>query len=279
MQSEQASRTAVLAAVHRAAHQLLERGSVLCDPLALAILGEDGERLVRESVERPDSRRMRLFIAARTRFAEDALGKAVEGGVAQLVILGAGLDTYAYRGLHGNRLRIFEVDHPATQAWKRERLSGAGIAIPAAVSFVGVDFEREELPRKLVSAGFQPDESAFFSWLGVVPYLASEAVWSTLAFIGSSAGGAHVVFDYGDPPETLAAEARATHEQSAQRVAGLGEPWVSFFEPGELHRRLAALGFCEIEDLPAMALVARYLSIAPTASPRRGAHLLRARTG
>lgn len=278
MQSGHASRTALSAAAHRAAHQLLEHGAIFSDPLALSILGEEGERLAREAAERPDSRRMRLFIAARTRFAEDALAVAVERGVRQLVILGAGLDTYAYRGSHRGRLRTFEVDHPATQAWKRERLKDAGIAVPAGLSFVAVDFERDELPEKLAAAGFEAGEPSFFLWLGVVPYLAREAVWSTLAFIAAARGGAQVIFDYGDPPETLAPETRAAYERFAERVAGLGEPWVSFFEPAELHERLRAVGFCEIEDLSAAEVVAEYLSGAPTASSRRGAHVLRATT-
>lgn len=172
MQSQHASHTALSAAVHRAAHQLLEHGSIFDDPLALPILGEEGARLVRESAEQPDSRRMRLFIAARTRFAEEALRTATERGVRQLVILGAGLDTYACRGSRRDGLRMFEVDHPATQSRKRERLRVAAIAIPAALSFVAVDFERDALAQRLAAAGFDAGEAAFFTWLGVVPYSA-----------------------------------------------------------------------------------------------------------
>src|SRR5579863_1380748 len=135
MQSEKPSRTAWAAAAHRAAHQLLERGRIFADPLALRILGEDAPSIARWAQEHPWGRRMRIFIAARTRFAEDALAAAVERGVRQLVILGAGLDTYAYRGAMGDRIRIFEVDHPATQAWKRRRLDEAEIALPAALTF------------------------------------------------------------------------------------------------------------------------------------------------
>jgi methyltransferase (TIGR00027 family) len=116
------SRTAWGAARHRAAHQLLEGGRVFSDPLAIRILGEDPEEVVREAAE-PSRRAMRSFIAARTRFAEDALARAVQGGVEQLVILGAGLDTFAYRSPFRERLRVFEVDYPATQEWKRQRLA------------------------------------------------------------------------------------------------------------------------------------------------------------
>jgi methyltransferase (TIGR00027 family) len=278
MQSERASRTALSAAAHRAAHQLLERGAIFSDPLAVAILGEGGERLAREAAQRPDSRRMRLFIAARTRFAEESLGIAVERGVGQLVVLGAGLDTYAYRGSCRDRLRIFEVDHPASQAWKRERLGAAGIAIPTGLSFVAVDFERDALAEKLTAAGFERGEAAFFMWLGVVPHLAREAIRSTLGFIAACPGGAHVVFDYGDPPDTLAPPARSAHEQLANRVAEMGEPLVSSFDPAELHGRLGAFGFREIEDRLGTEIVGRYLSLQRTASSTRGAHVLRAAT-
>lgn len=116
-------------------------------------------------------------------------------------------------------------------------------------------------------------------WLGVVPYLPREAIWSTLTFIGGLPGGAQVVFDYGDPPETLAPETRSAHEQFAHRVAELGEPWVSFFEPAELHGHLGALGFREIEDRLGTEIVGRYLSYQRTASSRTGAHVLCAATG
>jgi methyltransferase (TIGR00027 family) len=128
----QPSRTALAAATHRAAHQLLEGGRVFYDPLALRILAEDPETVRRRADENPYRRRMRLFIAVRTRFAEEALASAVERGVRQVVVLGAGLDTYAYRNPFGDRLRIFEVDHPATQAWKRYRLASASIPLPAS---------------------------------------------------------------------------------------------------------------------------------------------------
>src|SRR5580698_3090474 len=144
MQSGQPSRTAFAAAVHRAVHQVLENGAIFADPLALRIVApdsEDAEALVRDAEQHPQRCAMRIFIAARTRFAEDALVAAVAGGAAQLVVLGAGLDTYAYRGAMLDRLRIFEVDHPATQAWKRQRLAETAIPMPPALTFAPVDFE------------------------------------------------------------------------------------------------------------------------------------------
>jgi methyltransferase (TIGR00027 family) len=278
MEAGMPSRTALSAAAHRAAHQVLEAGRIFADPLAVAILGEDGEALVRDAQGRPERARMRMFIAMRTRCAEDALAKAVARGVRQLVVLGAGLDTYAYRGSLREQLRIFEVDHPATQAWKRARLAAAGIALPATLTFAPVDFEREGLAAGLAAAGFDAAEPAFFTWLGVVPYLTEDAVWSTLGIVAAGAGGAEVVFDYGDPPETRTAEARAEHDERAQRVAALGEAWVSYFEPGALHAKLAALGFGEIEDLGPPQLVARYTGRSAAGVPERGGHVLRARS-
>ena len=171
MQPGQPSRTALGAATHRALHQVLEGGRVFADPLAARILGKDLEAAIREAEGDPLRRALRLFIAVRTRFAEDALMAAMARGVRQLVVLGAGLDTFAYRAGQVEGLRIFEVDHPATQAWKRQRLSEAGIEVPPALTFAPVDFERETLGEGLAAAGFDPSRPAFFTWLGVVPYL------------------------------------------------------------------------------------------------------------
>ena len=140
----------------------------------------------------------------------------------QLVVLGAGLDTYAYRSTLRDRLRIFEVDHPATQAWKRQRLDDAAIPIPSSLTFAPIDFERQTLAEGLAAAGFDSSQQTFFTWLGVVPYLTEEAVWATLGFIASLPNGAHVVFDYSDPPASLPAESRISHERRATHVAESG---------------------------------------------------------
>jgi methyltransferase (TIGR00027 family) len=277
MQSGQPSRTAWAAAAHRAAHQVLEKGRIFSDPLAVRILGQDAESVAREAEARPPSRAMRLFIAARTRFAEDSLTAAVRQGARQLVVLGAGLDTYAYRSPFGDRLEIFEVDHPATQAWKRERLADAAIPIPPSLTFAPIDFEHQTLPEGLAAAGFDPAQHTFFTWLGVVPYLTEEAIWSTLAFIASLSGGAHVVFDYSDPPHTLSREARSYHDRRAARVEAVGESWVSYFEADELREKLLSLGFTEVEDLGPPQIAARYIPNLPTPRPERGGHILRAR--
>ena len=272
------SRTALAAAAYRAAHQVLEQGRIFSDPLAIRILGADADAAMARASEGGGAARMRVFIAVRTRFAEDALAAAFAAGVRQTVVLGAGLDTFAYRTILGPQLRVFEVDHPATQSWKRQLLEDAGIALPDCLTFAPVDFEHETLAAGLEAAGFDRGQPAFFTWLGVVPYLTAEAIWSTLRFIAELPGGAQVVFDYADPPETLSPEARAAHERRAARVAAIGESFLTYFEPPELHAQLAAIGFREVEDLGPPEIVATYLPWRKDPVPSRGGHILRAST-
>jgi methyltransferase (TIGR00027 family) len=280
MQPGQSSRTALGAATHRAVHQVLESGRIFTDPLAVRILGADAEAAVRDARNHPFRRRLRLFIAARTRFAEDALTAACARGVRQLVVLGAGLDTYAYRTTLGESLHIFEVDHPATQAWKRERLAQAAIPVPGTLTFVPIDFEREILADGLAAAGFEPTQQTFFTWLGVVPYLTEQAVLSTLGFIASLPGGAHVVFDYSNPPASGPDQNddASVRESLAERVAALGETLKSHFETEALHTSLTALGFSQIEDLGPALIRERYLAGRGGSLPDRGGHVVRATT-
>lgn len=257
MQAGQPSRTAWAAAAHRAAHQILEQGRIFCDPLAVRILGQDGETVAREAAEHPSRRRMRLFIAVRTRFAEDALAAAVERGVRQLVVLGAGLDTYAYRSPFGERLRMFEVDHPSTQAWKRGRLAEAGIALPGWLTFAPVDFERESLAEGLEGAGFDREAPSFFTWLGVVPYLTEEAIDRTLDYVSSIQGSA-VVFDYMEPPEGFSEELRQIEKERTEQLKKIGERSVSRFEPAGMGAILRSHGFCAIEDIDYDEIASRF---------------------
>jgi methyltransferase (TIGR00027 family) len=272
----QPSRTAWAAAAHRAAHQLLEDGQIFADPLALRILDEDAGAILRDAAGEPWRRPMRIFIAARSRFAEDALAAAVERGVRQLVVLGAGFDTFAYRNPFADRLRVFEVDHPATQTWKRERLAVADIPIPTSLTFAPMDFERQTLPEALAAARFDPSLPSFFTWLGVIPYLSEDAIFSTLRFIAGLPSASHVVFDYADPPGTLSPEARAYHARRAARVEALGESWITYFEADKLRPRLLALGFSEVEDLGPPQLAARYYPERLAQGPvhNRGGHVL-----
>ena len=165
------SRTAFAAASYRAVHQVLEGGRVFSDRLAVPILGVDAEALRADVAEHEARHGIRFFVVARARLAEDAVQRAVETrGVGQLVVLGAGLDTYGYRNPFGDRLRVFEVDHPATQEWKRRRLAEAGIEVPASLTYAPVDFERDNLAEQLAAAGMRPEVPTFFTWLEHSPF-------------------------------------------------------------------------------------------------------------
>jgi methyltransferase (TIGR00027 family) len=261
MQSHQPSLTAQGAALHRAAHQLVDNPQVFADPLALKIVGDaaaDELRAGRDRHALVQSAPLRAFIATRSRFTEDSLAEAYTAGVRQYVILGAGLDTFAYeRARRFADLAIFEIDHPATQGWKRARLGEAGIAVPKSVTFAPVDFESETLADGLARAGFDAARPAFFAWLGVTPYLTHDAILATLGFIASLPSGSGVVFDYAEPPDE-AARAHGGFAAMAARVAAIGEPFRSLIDPADLARDLARLGFARIEDFGAPALNARY---------------------
>jgi methyltransferase (TIGR00027 family) len=270
MQPGQPSRTARGAARQRAAHQLIDGASILADPLALRILGSDSETSLRYAREHAAGPRIRWFVAARSRIAEDALTIAAGEGARQLVVLGAGLDTLAYRTPLAGGLRIFEVDHPATQTWKRQMLTAASIPLPAALRFVALDFERETLADALRLAGFDPAQRSFFSWLGVVPYLTEPSVFSTLSLIAGLPGGAEVVFDYANPV--------AAHLAVAARAAAVGETFQSYFETARLCSELTALGFGRVDDLDSAAIAARFYPAAERSSPGQGGHIMHAAT-
>jgi methyltransferase (TIGR00027 family) len=276
MRAGQASRTALGAAGQRAAHQVLERGFIFRDPLAVRILGAAGEAIIEQARSDPGTRRLRLFIAARARYAEDTLQSAIASGVRQLVILGAGLDTFAYRSEPPRNLRIYEVDHPCTQQWKRARLAAAGIAVPGSVTFTPVDFEHQSLAEALAASGFDPGQRAFFTWLGVVPYLTEQAALATLGYIASLPGGAHVVFDYANPPQAMSAAARVVHDELAARVLSVGEMFQTYWETKRLHARLRDLGYRVFEDLSPVEIVARFLPERVSAVSRHGGHFLHA---
>src|ERR1700704_5537945 len=196
MQTGQPSRTAQGAAAHRAVHQIIEGGFIFTDPFAVDILDEEMRSRLAKMADDPANQPMRLYIAARSRFSEDTMATCVARGVRQIVILGAGLDTFSLRNPHaGEGARVFEVDYPATQAWKRERLAQAGLALPATLTFAPVDFERQSLSEGLAAAGFRADQPVYFQWLGVVPYLTRATIVTTLDFI-AGISGSEVVFDY-----------------------------------------------------------------------------------
>jgi methyltransferase (TIGR00027 family) len=269
-----ASRTALGAARHRAVHQLLEGGSILRDPLALRVTGDDPDDLVARARERGDHR-MRWFVCARSRYAEQVLADAVRGGVDQLVVLGAGLDTFAYRNPHGG-LRVVEVDHPATRAWKLERLGAAGIAVPDDVVHAPVDFEREDPLDVLRSVAVDLERPVLFWWLGVTPYLTGPAVESTLRRLGSLASAA-VVLDHASPMGDGAGEADLMLRRR-EAVARLGEPWVSAYTYPELAELVLRSGFTDVRPQDEGATIRRCLGLPPAEEPRPS-HLVLATRG
>src|SRR6202453_3879617 len=236
MEQSIASRTALRVALRRAAHQIHDSPVVFNDPLAVGILGGTYAEELRRTplrLDRPFSISLRAFLVARRRYAEDNLRKAVEGGVEQYVLLGAGLDTFAYRNPYA-QLRVFEVDHPATQQWKRELLQRNQIAIPESVTYAPVDFERQSLSAQLGDAGFNHGAPAFFAWLGVVPYLTLEAFRGTLGFIAAQPNGSGVTLDYVQPRAVLSLHEQLAHDSLASRVDKAGEPFRLFFTPTEI---------------------------------------------
>jgi methyltransferase (TIGR00027 family) len=277
MRAGQPSQTARGAAAYRAIHQTLEGGVIFADPFAVRIVDEEARATLDQVAADPSLRTMRLFIAGRSRFSEDALAKCVARGVRQVVVLGAGLDTFSLRNPFADQgVRVFEVDHPATQAWKRERLAEAGLALPASLTFAPVDFEREGLADGLAAAGFDRNRPAFFQWLGVVPYLTREAVSVTLDFIAGIPASA-VVFDYTEPFENHSPERRASLMATAERAAARGEPWLSFFNPSELSALLRDKGFADIEDLVHAELIGRFSpTLAEGLRSGPGGHVVRA---
>lgn len=258
METGRASKTALRVALRRAVHQVLDRPCVLDDPIAVPLLGT---RFVFDQNGESGrvARAFRAFMAARSRYAEDRLAECVADGVTQYVILGAGLDTFAYRNPFP-RLRVFEVDFPATQAWKRQMLAEAAITPPADLTFVPLDFEHKTLSEGLSENGFDCDRPAFFGWLGVVPYLTLEAFRATLAAVAKLPAGTAVSFDYALSPKSLGPLRRMALNALAERVAKAGEPFQLFFAPDELDAEFWRAGFRRFEQLDSSQINERYFA-------------------
>lgn len=264
MQEAIPSRTALRVALRRAAHQVVDASPlVFPDPLAVRILGPEHAAEIERTPDRdrrPFSAALRAWMVVRARFAEDVLEAGVKTrGVRQALVLGAGLDTFAYRNPYPG-LRVFEVDHPATQAWKRERLEAAGIAVPSSVRFVPVDFETQRLGAELERAGFDPALATATAWLGVAPYLTRKAFRATVDLLGAFAAGSSVVFDYSQPREVLSRVEQMMHDSLAARVTKAGEPFQLFFTPEAVRSEMAAAAMSVVEDLGSGELTARYLA-------------------
>ena len=256
METGKASKTALGVAIRRAAHQLVDRPPVLDDPIAVRLVGS-GYRGKMGRASHRVGRDLRAFAAVRSRYVEDRLAEFVARGGSQYVVLGAGLDTFAYRNPYPG-LRVFEVDFPATQQDKRAMLAEAAITVPGSLTFVPLDLEHHTLAEDLAAAGFDADRPAFFGWLGVIPYLPLETFRATLCTIARLPADSGVGFDYALAPETLSAAGRTAFDALAGRVAAAGEPFQLFFTPEELERELRRAGFKRFEQLDYQQLNERY---------------------
>lgn len=278
MKRGQFSLSAVGAAAHRAMHQKAEGGMLFLDPIAPLILDADELSNAEKEMDVPANRSARLFMAARSRFAEDLITVAAARGVRQVVVLGAGLDTFAIRNPYVSvGLTVFEVDHPETQALKRSRIARVSENLSKEVRFVPLDFETQNLRESLIKADFDEKNPAFFMWLGVVPYLTINSIRSTLSFI-AKLPLSEIVFDYSEPLENYEPERRSRMEALEKRLAELGEPWVTHFDPLELAKELHGQGFKEIDDLDLGRISKRYREAFPQAvAPGAGPHVVYAR--
>ena len=281
----------------RAAHLVLDDDpKILQDPLALGLCGVENEAALQATLgaiqaeiarqSTPEDAQAffgyaRANGAMRQRYTEDELGKALERGMAQYVMLGAGLDSFAYRrpDLVGI-LRVFEVDHPATQQWKRARLQELHLTPPSNLTFVPIDFQQQTLAEGLRAGGHRPELPTFFSWLGVTMYLTEAAVFETLRYVASLAPGSEIVFEYGLPEVLLDEETRHLLAVIKAFAAARGEPYLSLFEPTTLTARVKALGFTQVWDFGPEEANARYfagrtdgLRVLPLS------HLMKARVG
>ena len=258
------SRSALSVASLRAVHQLLDEPLVLSDPIALPLLGASTEAALRDdpfALNDPMSRGLRGLLVARSRFVEDKLSSCVAAGVRQYLVVGAGLDTFAYRNPYRDEgLRVFEVDHPGTQRWKQQLLAEASIGVPASLTFVPADLERDDLGSALRQAGFRADQAACVSWMGVTMYLTAEAVAATLRTVAGFAAGSRLCFDYRVPVTMLNPVERVINEVMEQRIAALGERWLSTFDPTHLQRQLLEQGFSTAESATPEDLNARYFA-------------------
>jgi methyltransferase (TIGR00027 family) len=232
----QPSLTAQTAAAARAAHLIVDdEPRIFADTLAEAMLGERAEEFIayhRAHGTHPVLAGARAQVTCRSRYTEDRLARGIEHGIGQYVLLGAGLDSFAYRSPLADRVRVFEVDHPATQEWKRRVAAGrvAGTAgngrgVAAGVTFVPVDFTRDSLAEGLSRAGFDTARPAFVSWLGVTMYLDARAIEATVSVLGGFAPGTEIVLDYMLPARLRDAAGQTYADLVGQVAAERGEPW------------------------------------------------------
>jgi methyltransferase (TIGR00027 family) len=247
LENELPSQTALTAAAARAAHLIVDTDPpIFADVLASALLGDQAEELIgyhRAHGPHPVLSAARAQVTCRSRYTEDRLADSLRRGVTQYVMLGAGLDSFAYRSALAPRVHVFEVDHPATQQWKLTQLRKAGIPVPDGVTFVGVDFESSSLSDGLIRCGFDLSRPALVSWLGVTMYLTRGAISQTLAQVSGFAAGTVLVTDYMLPASLRDAAGASYADQVMPVAAEHGEPWLTCLAPGEMSALLEGHGF------------------------------------
>jgi methyltransferase (TIGR00027 family) len=262
MEKPGASRTALATSLMRAAHTRLDPHPLIDDSWGDRLVPESAKRAMASSNEMLDELLMRsrsyANVITRTRYAEDALKAAVSRGIRQYVLIGAGFDSFSLRlPMFAADLQIFEIDFPATQTLKTGQIDACGIALPDNVHFVAADLSLESVAAALARTPFETQQLTFFSWLGVTMYLTREANLATLRSVAScSPTASEVVFTYLDA--RLFESRSESFRELEQRVAAVGEPFLSGFEPGELAANLADCGLDLIEDLNGSEAAARY---------------------
>jgi methyltransferase (TIGR00027 family) len=258
--TKRSSETAGTAAAARAAHLIVDKPPLIFeDTLAAALLGAEAETLIDYHRLHGDHlvlSHARTGVACRARYTEDRLAEGVRRGVRQYIILGAGLDTFAYRSELANQVRVFEVDHPATQESKRRRLAEAGVAEPENVAYIAADLAVDPLIERLVSGGFDLARPAVVSWLGVTMYLDASAVAATLAALGGLATGTEIIVEYMVPAELRDADGQTYVDLVTPFAAERGEPWLGFFSPDEMSTLLTGHGFGSVEHVTQRDMIA-----------------------
>ena len=243
----------MVTAAARAAHLVVDGEPwIFEDRLAEVLLGDLAADLLsahRDAGQAGVLASMRVAMTTRSRYTEERLAEAVSRGTRQYVLLGAGLDSFAYRSSRSHGLRVFEVDHPATQAWKRERLAATALRAAGEVRFVAVDFTVDVLIDRLTDLGFDRSQPAFVSWLGVTQYLTVEAIDATLDAIGRLCPGTELVMEYLVPAAMRDAAGQALADFFMPRAAGFREPWLTFLTPTDIASALAAHSMVVKDDV------------------------------
>jgi methyltransferase (TIGR00027 family) len=282
MDPAKASATATGVAVARGAHRSYDQPPwVLDDPFALQLAGPRWAEIQSASeaaFPQTALRQSRASVVARSRYAEDRL---VSGGYRQYVILGAGLDSFAWRraDLIG-WLRLFEVDHPASQSWKLDRITELDLPVQDGHVFAPVDFETEPLRDGLTRAGLDWSQPAFFSWLGVMIYLTPEAITATLNTVSGCGAGSEIVLSYDASDAFLDDTAREMVKIEARQVAATGAPYMTRMSPAQAETLIESAGLEVVEHLAPQALYDRYFAERSDGlRPSTAERLIAARTG